>query len=72
VHSARCSARPGASRCRCLERRLAQVPVEDRIDVLEHVGVHLEELALVLDRDQRALAPLSMATCSGSVSERTA
>ncbi len=32
-----------------LERRLPEIPVEDRVDLLEHVGAHLEELPLVLN-----------------------
>ena len=32
-----------------LERRLAQVAVKHRIDLLEHIGAHLEELPLVLE-----------------------
>jgi hypothetical protein len=39
-----------------LERRLPHIPEEHRVDLLQDVRVHLQELALVLNRDQRALA----------------
>ena len=38
-----------------LHRRRLRVAVEDRVDVLHDVGAHIEEVPLVLDRDERAL-----------------
>lgn len=41
---------------KCLKRRLAHIAEKHRVDLLQHVRVHVQELPLVLDRDQRPLA----------------
>jgi hypothetical protein len=50
----RAGARDASVQPERLEPSTLQVPIEDRIDVLEHIGGHLHEAALVLDRYERS------------------
>ena len=49
-----------------LEGGLSEIPEENWVNLLQHLRVDLQELALVLDRDQRAPRPTGSCSSAGS------